>query len=455
MTRFAETYGAVFVRFVELALSVVVAAALCYTVQGGFNISEEIHANVALDIVVCAALQAILLAGTVKRSVKIAAWSGYAAIAVFACVAAVMMAPEGNPVDDAPQNLFVAVVIFAVVNVAVFALSRKAATCVALFGIGAFTCGFIQFLYTMNMLVATVVFLFAAGMLIALRAYLTTAELAAPGALPLLGKASVAGIAMPFAACLMACVVVLGVIMPLNPPHAVIKLFNEYVAYEEDRVRTAVELDSDAEKTVTSSNVDESLKPRTTSDKKESDDPQTQTADNVSQNRPRDYLSDDYSDVDLSGMMGNAQELALNLPFPWQFLVLALVLLFLLLLTVPRYLVHRLRLKRMTALRHDEQIAALYGFFLTRFEKLGIGKPEALSPVEYANMYRSRLNPYVGAQAAGTFDHMTALFVLSKYAGITPDDEDMACMRWMYWEFYARCRKQLGLVRYGFRHFTL
>ena len=70
-------------------------------------------------------------------------------------------------------------------------------------------------------------------------------------------------------------------------------------------------------------------------------------------------------------------------------------------------------------------------------------------------MYRSRLNPYVGAQAAGTFDHMTALFVLSKYAGITPDDEDMACMRWMYWEFYVRCRKQLGLVRYGFRHFTL
>lgn len=457
MSRGAAAYGMAVMRFVELALSAMVSAALCYTVQGGFNISEAVHGAVWLDALVCLALQGILLAGVFAPRRKVVAFVGYALVSLVACAVSIAVAPAGNPIADQPQNPFVATALFVVVNLAVFALARRRVTCVVMFGLGAFVCGFTQFLYTMNMLVAAVAFLVSAGMLVAFRAYSETADLIGGEVAPLLGSATLVGSLLPLAACAAAAVVVLGVVMPLNPPHASIKLLNEYVAYEEDRVKTSVELDENAEKTLTSSTVDEALEPRTTTDLKTdtSIPPQVKPEQEPPQEEAKDYLSGDYSDVDLSGLIDDMQALALDPPFPWGLVVGGILLLAVLLLTLPRYIVHRVRLRRIAAQAPREQIASLYAFFLSRFKKLGMEKPATASPVEYANLFRRRLAPYVGAQEAGSFDHLTALLVQQEYAGAEPDAEDLEWMYWLYRMFYKRCRKELGLFNYGFRRLTL
>ena len=456
MARGTATSGGTVVRFVELGISAVVAAALCYTVQGGFNISDEVHGAVWLDVLVCLALQAILLSGVFSSKLKVAAPVSYVVVAVVACVVAIAVAPAGNPIADEPQNPFAATVLFFAVNLVVFLLARHRITALVLFGLGAFACGCTEFLYSMHMLVATAVFLVASGALVAFRAYADTARAVAPGSAPLLGKASLVGTLIPLVACLASAAVAIGVIMPLDPPHATIKLFNEYVAYEDDRVKTSVVMDENAEKVLTSSNIDESLEPRTTTDVRlDGDAPREKKPETPPKSDVNDYLSGDLSDVDISGMLDNVQTIALDPPIPWPLIILLVIAAIVALLTLPRLIVHRMRLRRISAKPPRDQITRLYSFFLSRFKKLGIEKPEALTPVEFANLFRSRLAPYVGAQEAGTFDHLTALLVEQEYAGGEPDAEDLEYMHALYRDFYKRCRKELGLFNYGFRRLTL
>ena len=443
-------------RLAEFALCTAIASSLVYVVQGGFNIDEGLHGNVGLIVVVCAALMAFLFIEVAKPALKVGTRIGYAVLSIAVCVAAVMMSPTGNPINDVPENPFVAVVIFVTVCALVFALSRRGVTAAILFGLGGFTCGYIQFLYVMNMLVATAVFLVASVALLVCRSYLDSAN--RMGSVPPTVGLQSCGMAVLLSAgaLVLAAVVVLAVVMPLNPPHATITLFTQELAYQTEYVQSAVSLSEDADIVVTSSNVDESLEPRTTTDRQVEEDspPVAEEAETEPQER-EDYLSSTYSDVDLSGVLAGAQALALNPMIPWPLIILGIILIIALLLTLPRYLVHRLRLRRFAGQAPSEQITGFYRFFLGRFAKLGLGKPETLSPVEYANLYRAKLYPYVGAQEPASFDHLTALFVMQEFGAEAVDQEDIRAIHHLYRQFYRNCRRQLGLLKYGLRYITL
>lgn len=441
----------------QIALCVLMAVALSYTVQGSFRVSDALHGNIALGFALCALLQGILFAGVVNAAAKVASYLGWLAASIAICAVAIFTAGDSNPVADVEGNAFCAMVVLCVVNVLVFSLTRKHAMCVLLFGIGCFTCGFVQFLYTTNMLVAAVVFAVCSAMMIALRGYLDTKLVAInASAGSLTNKIALIGVLAPLGACLLACVVVIGIIMPLNPPHASVKLFTTYLAYEEVNVKTGVELDDSADKTATSSTVDESLPPRTTTDKK-TDDYAEQKIENSSADsqKTKDYLSKQYSDVDLSAGLEGLQAIALNKSIPWVPIILGILLAIALVLLVPPRLVRARRLAKIKQAPVDRQVEMLYSFFLSRFGKLGFAKPEALSPVQYANLFRERIFPYAGAQGACTFDHLTALLVWQRFAGIQPDKEDLECMYALYKEFYRKCRNELGFASYNIRHMTL
>ncbi|MDO4502820.1 MAG: DUF4129 domain-containing protein [Coriobacteriia bacterium] len=443
-------------RVLELLLCTVAAAALSLTALGGFNVSDQVHGNVLLGVGVSLVCQAILLASAISPRAKVPCLAGYAVLAVVACVVAVAVSGQPNPVADVPQNGFATVAVFALVNAAVFLLSRKHVGCLVLLGAGAFLCGFIQFLYTWNMLLTTLVFLLDALALVALRAYAgTVADAGAVDAPPLPKKAALVGVGLPLVAVLGGLAVVIVLIMPLNPPHAELRLINEYVSYQEDRIKTAVEIDPSADRTMTSSVVGETLPPRTTTDKKEDTSATTSAAPEPNQQPKKDYLSGDYSDVDMSGAVSDAAAIALNPSIPWHLILPALLAALILLLTVPRYVVRALRLKRIKELPPLEQPRRLYEFFLSRFAKLGMAKPEGVSPVEYANINRERIEPFAGAQDECSFDHLTALFVRSAYANQPPTAQELECLYWLYGDFYRRARKKLGLFKYLFKYITL
>ncbi len=459
-------------RFFALAsflLTAIIACCLSYSVQGSFNMSDELHGNLALTLLLCALLQAILFWGARSAARKPVGYGIFVVVCVIICGAAVIASPAGNPIADIPQNAFTGMAVVCAVNLAAHALSRSHATSIALFGAGAFTCGLVQFLYTTNALVAALVFIIASLMLIALHSNkgLFDADGAASNADGTDNTGSAAGNAlrrkgiglgvfMPLVACLLSCVVVLGVIMPLNPPHASVKIFTIYLAYEETNVKTGVELDNNADASASSSSIDESLSQRTTTDKK-IDANAKQVIKNAADNsgEAKDYLSQDYSDLDISGGIEGLKSLALNPSIPWPLIIALVLALLVLLLTLPRYLLHCKRLARIQERDAAAQVRILYAFFLSRFKKLGLGKPPELSPVEYANLYRQRIYPYAGAQEACSFDHLTALFVWTGFGGTQPTEEDLQCMYALYWDFYRKCRKELGIFKYTFKHMTL
>ena len=78
-----------------------------------------------------------------------------------------------------------------------------------------------------------------------------------------------------------------------------------------------------------------------------------------------------------------------------------------------------------------------------------------MTPVDYANKFREHIYPFAGAQEAGTFDHLTALFVAQQYGDAPIADDDLKAMDYLYEDFYKRARKELGLLGYRVRHLTL
>lgn len=444
----------------QFALCIALAATLAYTVQGCFHVSDELHGNIALTAVLCLVMQGALFTSVAKPRLKAAAYAGFAVIAVGMCVASVLFSTQPNPVADVEGNAFAAFVVMAIVNIVVFLMTRTHGRCVLLFAAGSFTCGLVQFLYTTNMLVAAVVFILCALLAVALQSFADTALKASAGARglspKLTRKAGLMGAVMALVSCALACVVVIGVIMPLNPPHTTIKLFTIQLAYEEVNLKTGVELDEGAKKSATSSTIDESLAPRTTTDKKD-DQYAEQKIENSSDNAQasKDYLSSQYSDVDLSSGLEGLQSIALNKEIPWAGIIAgAIAVLLVLIFALPR-IVRAARLARIKKLTPAAQVNALYAFFIRRFAMLGLAKPPELSPVEYANCYRDRIYPYAGAQEACTFDHLTAMHVEGVFAGRAPQTDELECLYALYRDFYARCAKKLGFLSFNFRHITL
>lgn len=444
-------------RFV---LCIVMATALAYTVQGCFHVSDELHGNIALTAVLALALQGTLLAGVAKPRLKVASYAVFAVVAIGMCAASVLFSAQPNPVADVEGNAFAAFVVIVIVNIVVSFITRTHARCILLFAIGSFTCGLVQFLYTTNMLVAAVVFVLCALLAVALQSFFDAASAAGVGSKglspKLARKAGLMGVAMALVPCMLACIVVIGVIMPLNPPHATIKLFTIQLAYEEVNLKTGVELDEGAKKSATSSMIDESLAPRTTTDKKE-DQYAEQKIENSSDNAQasKDYLSSQYSDVALSSGLEGLQSIALNKEIPWAGIIIGvLAALLVLIFAVPR-IVRATRLARIKKLAPAAQVNELYAFFLKRFRMLGLAKPPELSPVEYANYYRERIYPYAGAQEACTFDHLTAMHVEGVFAGRAPQPDELECLYALYRDFYARCAKKLGFLSFNFKHATL
>lgn len=437
----------------ELLLCTVAACSLELIVQGGFNVSDAIHHNLVLNLAVCFVDQAVLSVGVARPSWRWGSRAAFVLLLVASCAVAVAISPQVNPVEDVPENLFVFCALVGIVNAVVFACSRKHLGCVALFALGSFTCGYIQLMYTANMLVNTFVFVVAALALVALRLGAQPVG-ATGGKLPAKLAASVVG--LPLALCLVASVVVIGIVMPLNPPHATIKLQTIYLAYEEQPVKGVVSLSPDTDNVVTSSNIDESLDPKTTTDKKVDENSEQHDESGVSAPQKKEnYLSGKYSDIDLAGLVEGAQKVALNSSIPWPLLILIILVLIVVLLVLPRFLVRRIRWQRMRNMGNGAYVTALYRFFLARFAKLGFAKPDAMTPVDYANKFREHIYPFAGAQEAGTFDHLTALFVAQQYGDAPIADDDLKAMDYLYEDFYKRARKELGLLGYRVRHLTL
>ena len=455
--------------------------------------------------------------------VKIATRVAYVLVSIVFIALSVTFTATANPVEDVPENYFVCTCIFVIVNAVVFALSRKRTTTFVLFVAGCIACAYIQLLFEFNMTLDLFLFVVTCFVLMALgggeqrgvgrqhginqrkqtkagkwngasehgfsqtgthpssqtgmrSSSQTVARLLAPTTLliPIIYSACICALAFGVAFC---------IIEVVHPSAVNIELTTEYMAYPEDKVRTAVSPEENPDERDQSNNIDNDDS-KTTTDKQEDENSQVENGAGIQeqqneQNDNRENLgtselardaensndatvsdpntADDASNSN-SGSSGSSQgitALALNTPTPWFLLIIALIALAVVILYVLPYAARYIRLRKIQKLNPASQITHLYKFFIARFAKLGIARPATTSAIDFANLARARISPYAGSQSPGTFDHLTALYIEQTFGNAKPSPEDLKAMYYLYWQFYKNARTQLGWFKFRFRHIML
>jgi len=112
-------------------------------------------------------------------------------------------------------------------------------------------------------------------------------------------------------------------------------------------------------------------------------------------------------------------------------------------------------LEQVAGMERTEQVQEFYRFYLTRFGRMGVAKPEYATPFEFAGENESRLAAFAANETGATFSRLTDSFVQAVYGGIRPDEPDLADYRAFYTAFYKNCRQYLGRPRYYLKFFRL
>lgn len=101
------------------------------------------------------------------------------------------------------------------------------------------------------------------------------------------------------------------------------------------------------------------------------------------------------------------------------------------------------RLRRISRYDNNYQARYLYEFLLSRFARLGLGKPENLGPYEYAMGFEEAHRPFVCFvdEKAVDFIAVTQVYVHAVYAGQEIKDEHVSCVTAYYRAFFKNARR--------------
>lgn len=127
--------------------------------------------------------------------------------------------------------------------------------------------------------------------------------------------------------------------------------------------------------------------------------------------------------------------------------VTALVILLLATPFVIKYVLRARRRRRLNGLDASNQAAFVYDFFLNRLKKLGVGKADSQTILEYAEQQEAVLENFT-AEDGTTFEEMTELYNYHLYSKLPVRPEDAKKFVAMYDSFYKNAKVFVGTWRY-------
>ncbi|MBQ6526225.1 MAG: DUF4129 domain-containing protein [Clostridia bacterium] len=131
--------------------------------------------------------------------------------------------------------------------------------------------------------------------------------------------------------------------------------------------------------------------------------------------------------------------------------------LIILLLTAPfviKYVLRSRRRRRLNGLDASNQAAFVYDFFLDRLKKLGVGKADSQTILEYAEQQEGVLENFT-AEDGTTFEEMTELYNYHLYSKLPIKPEDANKFVAMYDSFYKNAKAFVGTWRYILKFWVL
>ena len=128
-------------------------------------------------------------------------------------------------------------------------------------------------------------------------------------------------------------------------------------------------------------------------------------------------------------------------------IVTALIVLLLALPFVIKYALRKRRRRRLNGLDASNQAAFVYDFFLDRLNKLGVGKADSLTILEFVEQQEAVLENFT-AEDGTTFEEITELYNYHLYSKTPVKPEDAKKFRAIYDSFYKNAKSFAGTWKY-------
>lgn len=134
--------------------------------------------------------------------------------------------------------------------------------------------------------------------------------------------------------------------------------------------------------------------------------------------------------------------------------VTALILLLMALPFIVKYTLRARRRRRLNGLDPNNQAAFVYDFFLKRFKKLGFGKPESATILEYAEQQEDFLLNFRSKEGT-TFEELSEIYNRHLYSGADVTPAEISKFMSVYNSFYKNAKEFLGNWKYIRKFWTL
>lgn len=437
----------------------VLTVALSYAVLSGFDAALDLRFRFDLQALVAGGVLLVLYAGSWSRKARALSIVGTIVYCLVVIGAALALSPEESPafaegaVNDVEGNYAIFAVVVLACAVLSYVLSRSLGGAVVLAVSGAFCCCVVQFLFrewlgSEGGLVDFVVVLVCAVALVVYRRYRTGLAKADVREGTAFGGTALVGVVAAAASLGVAAVVFVGVIAPLGLGTPILKPFESYIVppiveytgtYDEflvedpDRPTSLLNEREDS----TTQNTEGGSVP----DEEETPAPQSPILSFLQSTTL--FSSDDWTESFDAVTM---DRLTLGL-----LVVVLIVALLVAALIAARIFWREVRLRRLDGKSSADQVVFLYHFLLSRFKKLGLGKPETSTPLEFAYDSRRNLVPFTRGTGQVDFVKVTLIFQRAAYGSGSVTEEDCECVRRYYRAFFANAHQYVGTPRWLFK----
>lgn len=438
----------------DFILTLAMSVALTFTVSYAFDSAASLRGNAWLEAGICAVLLIVLFAGSWSKRALVPAAVGFAACAAVLVAALGSLGTEPLFTDaglnDVDGNYALFGFIACGVTLLVYLLSRRGVGVAVLFALGMLACGMVQFLYrdwvtAQPGTAAFAVCLVGVLMMFVYQTYRSSVRNAAR--VKRTSFAAVAGTAAGICAVCVALAfgVYFALIAPLNLSTVQIKLFQdtyqrpviEYTGvYSEQAVDNPDITTNHVNDNALDTNQDAaggSLADESSTES--SDNPITGIAQQL-QAFSADNWAEQFETIGYETVVTTML---------WVLLVVAVAVA----VAVFLRLRHRARwIDRVREQAPVDQVDAVYNRLTRSFARVGISRPPALTPLEYALTARYEYAPFDRNTGGLTFVQATLIYQRVVYGAGNVSEDDAAALRRYYQAFPDNARAFVGKLRW-------
>ena len=102
-----------------------------------------------------------------------------------------------------------------------------------------------------------------------------------------------------------------------------------------------------------------------------------------------------------------------------------------------------------------EQVVEFYLFFLSRFERIGLGKPESVTALAFGANSDDSMELFEQNGGGATLEELSEEYTRCAYGNCEPTEGAIDRFDSFYRGFYKSCRKHVGLFKYLLKFFRL